>query len=154
MESESNNLSNEDAMQVLEHLRSKVREFGFGELDANIGNELAIRDLDVGVQTLGAYCSELFLFLKVFDEASISGTTDRINQHLEGRWSWRLLPGGDREAGLRSNFVYSNGIQDMSGYRVVGTLIISLAAVMRDLGVDVPGDSDGNSPQDPPRRRM
>lgn len=154
MEAESNSLSNEDAMQVLEHLRSKVREFGFGELDANIGSELAIRDLDVGVQTLGAYCSELFLFLKVFDEASISDTTDRISQHLEGQWSWRLLPGGGREGGLSSNFAYSNGIEDMSEYRVIGTLINSLAAVMRDLGVNVPGDGDDNSPQDPPRKRM
>eukprot|EP01032_Pedospumella_encystans_P010034 gene10034-11759_t len=37
MNSNYERLSVEDASQVLEHLRAKVREFGFGALDAEIG---------------------------------------------------------------------------------------------------------------------
>ena len=97
MDSDSVRVSDRDAMEVLELLRSKVREFGFGELDADIGASLIERGVDSGVAALERYFADFFLFLKVFDKASIEQTQIRLNEHLQQSWSWRLLPGGDPE---------------------------------------------------------
>ncbi|MDH4450807.1 MAG: hypothetical protein QE265_09480 [Rhodoferax sp.] len=145
--------NHEASTEILEHLRSKVREFGFGELDADIGASLIELGVDSGVPALEHYFAELFMYLKVFDEAGINRTHLELDRHLDGGWSWALLPGGDPELRVSSGNAYSNGIQDMAAYRSIGTLRQSLLDLMRDLGIDTPSDDGDNSPDGPKRRR-
>lgn len=146
-------LSDGDASVILEHLRSKVREFGFGELDADIGASLIELGVESGVTALDRYFGDLYRYLKVFDEASIDRTQLELDEHLDGKWSWRLLPGGDPEVRGNSGKAYSNGIQDMAAYATVGALRQSLADLMRDLGIDVPSDDGDDSPNEPQLER-
>lgn len=154
MNSDSSELSDNDAISILEYLRSKVREFGFGEIDADIGASIIEMGLDSGKEALKRYFADLFLYLKVFDAASIERTQAILDEHLKDKWNWRLLPGGDPELRRDSDYAYANGIQDMAVYRSIGALASSLADVMRGIGIEVPGDDGGDSPQFPPRERM
>ena len=153
MSNDLNKPSDEDAIEILEHLRSKVREFGFGELDADIGASLIELGVESGVTALERYFGDLYRYLKVFDEASIDRTRFELEEHLDGKWGWRLLPGGDPEVRGNSGNAYSNGIQDMAAYSAVGALRQSLAGLMRDLGIDVPSDDGDDSPNEPQSER-
>ena len=153
MNNDLDELSDGDAIVILEHLRSKVREFGFGELDADIGASLIELGVESGVTALERYFGDLYRYLKVFDEASIDRTQLDLEEHLDEKWSWRLLPGGDPEVRGNSGNAYSNGIQDMAAYGTVGALRQSLADLMRDLGIDVPNDDGDDSPNEPQLER-
>ncbi|WP_133240106.1 hypothetical protein, partial [Limnohabitans planktonicus] len=108
MNSNYERLSVEDASQVLEHLRAKVREFGFGALDAEIGELLIENGLKSSVEMLERYFSLLHAYLKVFERESVQSSQDSLERCLgKEKWSWQLLAGGDPEIRRNSNPINS-----------------------------------------------
>lgn len=150
MNSNYEGLNSEGASQVLEHLRARVREFGFGALDAQIGELLMENDFESSFEMLERYSSLLHLYLTVFEPRSVQSSQDSLERFLgEQKWSWQLLAGGDPEIRRRSNSINSIIVENMADYCSIGTLREELVQVMRDLGIELPAYNGEDPPAGP-----
>lgn len=150
MNSNYEGLNSEGASQVLEHLRARVREFGFGALDTQIGELLMENDFESIFETLERYFSLLHSYLKVFEPRAVQSSQVSLERFLgEQKWSWQLLAGGDPEIRRSSNSINSVIVENMADYCSIGTLREELVQVMRDLGIELPADNGEDPPTGP-----
>lgn len=142
----------DDATQILEALRERVRTFGFAEADLALQDRLEEFGARRGLDALEVYFHGLDSYFQIFRGDRIDSTTQMLSEHLEGRFDWwRLRRGGDRENFLHSEDTEAVVVEDLRKYAQVEALLTGLRTVMKQLGI--PGPRNGGNDFSRSRRR-
>lgn len=135
------NEEDELAAEVLAHLRAKVREVGFSEIDFVIEEEMFSLGKLPSTKALKHYYEAFDTYLVVFDAESIATTENILSKHLDKRIPWGLYRGGDPE---RHEFNDDVLLDDLRRVEELGELRAALREVMQQLEI-VPSYRNNNN---------